>query len=171
MADLIRRRDGAVGWIIISNYGKANALSYHIWRKIPDAVGEMERDSAVRVIAVRGDGNAAFSSGADVAEFETTRESSGAVSSYNWVVDEAIEALARCAKPTLARIQGPCIGGGVAIALHCDLRICSEDAVFSLPGAKLGLGISYANTSRLAQIVGLGFCAEIQFTGRTYSAQ
>jgi enoyl-CoA hydratase/carnithine racemase len=171
MADVLRRREGAVGWIIISNYGKLNALTYDIWRKMPDAVSELERDSAVRVIALRGDGNSAFSSGADVAEFDTTRESAGAVSSYNWVVDQATEAIARCAKPTLARIQGPCIGGGVALAMHCDARICSEDAVFSLPGAKLGLGISYANTNRLAQIVGLGYCAEIQFTGRTYNAQ
>ena len=171
MADLIRRREGAVGWLIISNYGKANALTYDIWRKMPDAVGEFERDSAVRVIALRGDGNTAFSSGADVAEFDTTRESAGAVSSYNWVVDEAVETLARCAKPTLARIQGPCIGGGLAIALNCDMRISSDDAVFSLPGARLGLGISYANTHRLAQIVGLGYCAEIQFTGRSYNAQ
>jgi enoyl-CoA hydratase/carnithine racemase len=171
MADLIRRREGAVGWIIISNVSKLNALTYDIWRKMPDAVSELERDSAVRVIALRGDGNSAFSSGADVAEFETTRGSAGAVSSYNWVVDQATDALGHCAKPTLARIHGPCIGGGLALALHCDIRICSDDAVFSLPGAKLGLGISYANTTRLARIVGTGFCAEIQFTGRRYNAQ
>ena len=169
MAELIIRREGKVGWLIFSNLTKRNALTYDIWRRLPEAVAQLERDSAVRVIALRGDGGD-FSSGADVQEFEHARDSLGAVSSYNRVVDEGAESLLGASKPTLARIRGTCFGGGVAIALHCDLRICADDAVFAMPAARLGLGISYANVIRLAHVVGPGYAAEILFSGRRVNA-
>lgn len=169
MAELITRREGRVGWMILSNLTKQNALSYDIWRSIPEAVSEFERDGAVRVIALRGDG-LHFSGGADVAEFEHARDSIGAVTSYNRVVDDANEALLNAGKPTLARIQGVCYGGGLALALHCDMRFCSEDAEFALQAARLGFGVSYASTVRFAHVIGLTHAADILFTGRMLKA-
>jgi enoyl-CoA hydratase len=169
VAELIVRREGGVGWMILSNLTKQNALSYEIWRNIPEAVKQLERDGAVRVIALRGEGQN-FSGGADVAEFEHARDSIGAVSSYNRVVDDANEALLNASKPTLARIQGVCHGGGLALALHCDMRFCSEDAEFSLQAARLGFGVSYLSTMRFAQVIGLTNSTDILFTGRVFKA-
>jgi enoyl-CoA hydratase/carnithine racemase len=169
MAELITRREGRVGWMILSNLTKQNAISYDIWRSIPEAVGQFERDSAVRVIALRGEGQH-FSGGADVAEFEHARDSIGAVSSYNRVVDDGNEALLNASKPTLARIQGVCHGGGLALALHCDLRFCSDDAEFSLQAARLGFGVSYSSMMRFSHLVGLTHSADILFSGRVFKA-
>ncbi len=169
MAELITRREGSIGWIIFSNRTRHNALTYEIWRGLPEALADFARDSTVRVVALRGDA-ADFSSGNDVTEFEYMRDSMGAISSYNRVVEEAHQALLDLGKPTLARVQGMCYGGGLLLALHCDLRICSEDAEFAFRAARIGLGISYANTMLLAQLVGPAHCAEIMFTGKTIAA-
>ncbi|HEY6865495.1 MAG TPA: enoyl-CoA hydratase-related protein [Burkholderiales bacterium] len=170
MSDLITRREGRVGWIVFSNLTKRNALSYDIWRGIPDAVRALALDTGVRVIALRGDG-ADFSAGADVAEFEHARDSISATSSYNVVVDEANEALVSVPKPTLAMIRGLCYGGGLAMALHCDMRICADNAQFSLQAAKLGFGISYASTMRFAHVVGPAHSAEVMFSGKIFGAE
>lgn len=169
MAELITRREGRVGWIVFSNLTKRNALTYEIWRNIPDAVRALALDTGVRVIALRGDGPD-FSAGADVAEFEHARDSAGATSSYSAVVDEANEALLSASKPTIAMIRGVCYGGGLAMALHCDMRVCADSAEFSLQAAKLGFGISYASTMRFAHIVGPAHSAEIMFSGKILGA-
>jgi enoyl-CoA hydratase len=170
MAELITRREGRVGWIIFSNLTKRNALTYEIWRNLPDAVRSLALDTGVRVIALRGDG-ADFSTGADVAEFEHARDSINATTSYNAVVDEANDALLSATKPTIAMIRGVCYGGGLAMALHCDMRVCADNAEFSLQAAKLGFGISYASTMRFAHVVGPAHSAEIMFSGKVFSAQ
>lgn len=169
MAELITRREGRVGWIVLSNLTKRNALTYEIWRGLPDAVNALALDTGVRVIAVRGDGTD-FSAGADVAEFEHARDSIGAISGYNQVVDDANTALLNASKPTLAMIRGVCFGGGLALAMHCDMRICADNAEFSLYASRLGYGTSYASTMRFAQVVGPAHSAEILFSGRVFSA-
>jgi enoyl-CoA hydratase len=169
MAELITRREGRVGWIVLSNLTKRNALTYEIWRGLPDAVNALALDTGVRVIAVRGDGTD-FSAGADVAEFEHARDSIGAISGYNQVVDDANTALLNASKPTLAMIRGVCFGGGLALAMHCDMRICSDNAEFSLYASRLGYGTSYASTMRFAQVVGPAHSAEILFSGRVFTA-
>ncbi len=122
MADLIVRREGATGFIVFSNPSKRNALTYDMWKRVPEAVAQLERDGDVRIIVVRGDGDI------------------GATASYNEAVDDANASLFICSKPTLASIRGPCIGGGLEIAAHCDVRFCADDAIFSLPAARLGMG-------------------------------
>src|SRR5262245_15360715 len=169
MPELITRREGRVGWIVFSNLGKRNALTYEIWRNLPDAVGALALDTGVRVIAVRGDG-ADFSAGADVAEFEHARDSIGAISTYNQVIDDANLALLNAAKPTLAMIRGVCQGGGLVLALHCDMRICADNAEFSLYASRWGFGASYASTMRFAQVVGPAHAAEILFSGKAFGA-
>lgn len=170
MAELIVKRDGATGWIVFSSLAKLNALTYEMWRRMPEAVADHERDPAVRLIALRGTGDKAFTSGADVTEFAHARDSIGATASYNQAVEDANVALSNCPKPTVAFIQGICYGGGMGIAARCDLRVCSDDSLFSLPAARLGLGYSYASIMRLAQVVGPAYCAEIMFAARRYSA-
>lgn len=171
MAELITRRDGAVGFIEFSNALHHNALTYEMWRRMPEAVAQIERDGATRVIVVRGEGDGAFAAGADISEFDSTRDSVGATASYNQAVDDANAALLNCAKPTVASIRGPCIGGGLEIAAHCDVRFCAEDAVFALPAARLGMCYSYASSMRIVGLIGPAATAEMAFSGRRYSAR
>lgn len=169
MPELITRREGRVGWIVLSHLGKRNALTYDLWRSLPDTLAALALDTGVRVIAIRGDG-ADFSVGADVAEFEHARDSIGAISGYNQVVDDANAALQNASKPTLAMIRGACHAGGLAMAMHCDMRICSENTEFSLTASRLGFGTSYASTVRVAQVVGPSHAAEILFSGKVFNA-
>src|SRR6266567_361848 len=171
MADLIIRREGATGFIVFSNPSKRNALTYDMWKRVPEAVAQLERDGDVRIIVVRGDGDTAFAAGADISEFDRMRDSGGATASYNEAVDDANASLFICSKPTLASIRGPCIGGGLEIAAHCDVRFCADDAIFSLPAARLGMGYAYASIVRIEQLIGPAYCAEMVFCGLRYSAQ
>jgi len=171
MAELIVKREGATGWIIFSSLSKLNAITYDMYRRVPEAMAEHGRDPSVRMIALRGVGDKAFTSGADVTEFAHARDSIGATASYNQAVEDCNVALTSCAKPTVAFVRGVCYGGGLGIAARCDVRLCSDDSVFALPAARLGLGYSYSSIMRLAHVVGPAYCAEIMFTGRRYSAE
>jgi enoyl-CoA hydratase/carnithine racemase len=171
MPELIAKREGSTGWIIFSSLLKLNALTYEMWRRMPEAIADLERDPAVRMIALRGEGDKAFTSGADVTEFAHARDSIGATASYNQAVEDFNAALSNCAKPTFAFVRGICFGGGLGIAARCDIRLCSDDSVFSLPAARLGIGYSSGSILRLAHLVGPAYCAEIMFTARRYSAE
>jgi len=119
---------------------------------------------------VSGSGGKAFVSGADISKFESERSSKEAIDRYNQVVDEANAAVYDFPKPTIAMIHGYCIGGGVGLALCCDLRICSDNSKFGVPAAKLGLGYGFKGIKKLVDLVGPSFAKEIFFTARQFSA-
>jgi len=167
---LIARKDGPIGWVIFNNPERHNATSYEMWQALPVLLGQYLADPEVRVIVCRGAGNKAFSAGADISQFKEKR-SGAAAKEYNAAADAANQALRECAKPTIAMIRGYCIGGGVAIAAGCDIRIAADDARFGVPAAKLGLGYRFDGIQRLASIVGPAFTAEIFFTARQFTAQ
>jgi enoyl-CoA hydratase/carnithine racemase len=125
----------------------------------------------VRVIILKGAGEKAFVSGADISQFKEKRSSPDAVRIYNAASEAASAALRECPKPTIAMIRGYCIGGGTATAVNCDIRIAAEDARFGVPAAKLGLGYRFGGIKRLSDLVGPAFTAEIFFTGRQFTAQ
>jgi len=170
MPELITRREGATGWIIFSSPAKLNALTYDMWRRMPELIADLERDPAVRLVALRGDGDMAFTSGADITEFAHARDSIGATASYNQAVEDFNSALSNCPKPTFAFIQGICYGGGLGIAVRCDIRVCTDDSLFSMPAARLGIGYSAGSILRLAHLVGPAYCAELMFMAKRYSA-
>jgi enoyl-CoA hydratase/carnithine racemase len=121
-------------------------------------------------VVLAGAGGKAFVSGADISEFGEKRGSREATLAYNALVEQASDTLLACKKPTIAMIQGYCIGGGLAISLCCDLRIASENSRFGVPAAKLGLGYAYPGIKRLADVVGPSFAKEIFFTARQFDA-
>jgi enoyl-CoA hydratase/carnithine racemase len=168
--ELIVKRDGHAGWIVFSNVAKHNAVSLGMWKALPDAVRAFDADRDVRVIVVTGDGDKAFISGADISEFAAQRDSGDARAEYNAAVEVGYRTLAATLTPTLAAIRGICFGGGVGLALACDMRITSDDARFCLPAARLGLGYSYAGIKRLADVVGPAYASEIMATARTFTA-
>jgi len=168
---LVARKEGHIGWIVFNNPARHNAVSLEMWQSIPLVLEAFNDDPDVRVIILRGEGEKAFVSGADISQFKEKRSSPEAVQHYNSTADHAAQSLRDCPKPTIAMIRGYCIGGGTATAVNCDIRIAAEDARFGVPAAKLGLGYRYAGIKRLTDLVGASFTAEIFFTGRQFTAQ
>jgi enoyl-CoA hydratase/carnithine racemase len=163
------RREGRLGWIVFDHPERRNALSLEMWRAIPDAVAALERDAEVRVLGLRGAGEVAFVSGADISQFEQARSGAEA-GDYDRVTARAFEALARCEKPVLALIHGFCVGGGCAVALTADLRYAADDAVFAIPAARLGLGYGPPLLETLVRLVGPAFAKEMVFSARRFPA-
>ena len=167
---MIARTDGAVGWLLFNNPARHNALSVDMWRAVPEILAAFARDDAVRVVVLAGAGERAFASGADISEFEQQRSSREAIVAYNVMAEAASRAIIDFPKPTIAMIRGYCIGGGLAVALCCDLRFAADDARFAVPAARLGLGYAYPGVKRLVDLVGPAFAKEIFYTARQFDA-
>lgn len=144
-------------------------MSVEMWRQIPGAVKTLAEDDEVRVLVMRGEGEVAFVAGADISEFGNAR-SGDSVAQYDADSAQAFLALQEVDKPLIAMIRGYCIGGGLAIALTADLRYCSDDASFSIPAAKLGLGYHMSGVEALTNIVGFSRAKEIFFTAKRFDA-
>ena len=162
---------GAVGWIIFDQPAKRNAISGEMWRGIPPTMRQLDRDPEVRCIAFRGSGTVAFAAGADVSEFESVRADRGAVAQYDELLDEVLHSIQDSLKPTLAMIYGFCMGGGLEIALACDLRYSAASGQFGIPAAKLGLAYNIEGHKRLLETVGHAYAREIMFLGRRYDSR
>jgi enoyl-CoA hydratase/carnithine racemase len=163
-------KDGHIGWLVFDHPERRNAISVGMWREIPRAVEELARDDEVRVVVLRGAGEVAFVSGADISEFESERTGEAAFG-YERDNARAFLALAALEKPVLAMIHGFCVGGGVALSLSADLRYAADDAVFAIPAARLGVGYQMAGLEALVKLVGLSAAKEIFFTARRFSAE
>ena len=167
---LVARKDGAIGWIVFNNPQKHNAVSLEMWEALPMVLGELAKDAQIRVVILKGEGEKAFISGADISQFKEKRGSAEAVQTYNAASDRAGRALNDFPKPLIAMIRGYCIGGGLGVAAACDLRIVSDNSRFGVPAAKLGLGYRHSGIKRLTELVGPSFTAEIFYTGRQFDA-
>ena len=163
-------KDGAIGWIVFDHPERRNAVSAQMWRQIPGAVEAFAKDPDVRVVVLRGAGETAFVSGADISEFEERRKGGGGGADYDRESALAFRALTGLDKPLVAMIHGFCVGGGVALALTADLRFASDDARFAIPAARLGLGYSPGLLEPLLRLVGSARALEILYTARRYSA-
>jgi enoyl-CoA hydratase len=168
---MITEKDGAIGRLIFNNPARHNAVSLEMWEAVTRIIDDFERDDAVRVIVVSGAGGRAFVSGADISEFKEKRASEEAAAAYAKISEGARQRIQDTPKPTIAMIQGYCIGGGVGTALACDLRIAAEGARFGIPAAKLGLGYGYDGIRRLIEVVGPACAREIFYTARQFSAE
>ena len=166
---LLAEKDGAIGWMIFNNPDRLNAVSLDMWEAIPPILEAFEADPDIRVIVLKGAGTKAFVAGADISQFEETRSSPEKVQHYEDVSTRAFERIANADRPTLAMINGYCIGGGLGIALSCDLRIAAEGSTFAIPAAKLGLAYGHEGTRRVVEIVGPAFAKEIFYTARQFN--
>lgn len=137
---IIAQKDGAIGRITFNNPERRNAISFEMWQAIPVALDDFIADEAIRVVVLSGAGDKAFSAGADVSQFESKRSSQDTVAEYNAAITRASVYLKTFEKPTIAKIEGYCLGGGLGVALCCDIRLASDSARFAIPAAKLGLG-------------------------------
>lgn len=170
MSLLVEKR-GAVGWIIFNQPAKRNAINGAMWRGIAPAMAQFDADPDVRCIVFRGAGTEAFASGADISEFEEIRAQKEAVAEYDGLLDQVLHAIQDSRKPSLAMIHGFCMGGGLEVALACDLRYCGRSGQFGIPAARLGLAYNVEGHKRLIETVGHARAREIMFLGRRYSAE
>ena len=169
---LVMQKDGALGWIIFNQPEKRNAVSLEMWEAMPEYVRELTEDDAIRVVILRGAGEDAFVSGADISQFKERRRNMADQEEYARISSRGQDSLQTLQKPLLAMIHGYCVGGGVGISLTADLRIAADDARFGVPAARLGLGYHYKGMDKLMALVGPAYVKEIFFTARTdFSAQ
>jgi enoyl-CoA hydratase len=171
-APLLLEKDGPIGWIIFNQPEKRNAMSQEMWQLMPGYVEDLAGDETIRVVVLRGAGEVAFVSGADISQFKDRRRNMADEAEYRKISVRGGEALAALTKPLLAMIHGYCIGGGVSMAISCDMRIAADDARFGIPAARLGLGYHYRGMEKLMKLIGPAYTKELFFTARTdFSAQ
>ncbi|MGP0090093.1 MAG: enoyl-CoA hydratase [Xanthobacteraceae bacterium] len=168
---MLSRKEGNVGYVIFNNPERHNAVSLEMWEATTRILAGFAKDPDVRVVVLTGAGGKAFVSGADISKFGDERSTAEGVAKYGIAVENANSSIYQFAKPTIAMIQGYCIGGGLGLALCCDLRIAADNSRFAVPAAKLGLGYEYPGLKRLTDLVGPAFAKEIFFTARQFDAE
>ena len=164
---IVTRDDGMVRWLTFNRPEKRNALSLDMLERALEEVRRFGADAASRVLILTGGGDRAFVSGADISEFG---RGSGAERRYLDLGARLFHEIHRLPKPTIAMIRGYCFGGGVALATACDLRYASDDALFCIPAAKLGIAYDVDLAKRLLDLAGPAAAKEMLFAGRRYDA-
>ena len=168
-AMLYSRMDGPICWVTIDNASRLNAFTKDMWDAVPRVLRSAEADPECRVIILTGAGEKAFSAGADISEFSSNR--TGALArDYDVINHAAYVALQVCKKPTIAMVRGYCFGGACELAICCDLRIAADDAIFSIPSAKLSLGYNPRWIQPMLSVMSPAKAKEMLFTGRRYPA-
>jgi enoyl-CoA hydratase/carnithine racemase len=168
---MLAEKEGAIGWMIFDHPERRNAVTQAMWLQIGEILEDFTKDEAIRVVVLKGAGDKAFVSGADISQFGQQRRNAEEVAASNRLTDAARQALATFAKPTIAMIQGYCLGGGLAIALMCDLRFAAAGSTFGIPAARLGVGYAPQSVALLQALVGPAYTREILFTGQRFSGE
>lgn len=163
-------RAGALAHVVLNLPDKLNVLDREGWVDLADALTDLSADSALRCVLVRGTGGRAFSAGSDIGAFPTQRESPEDVRRYGRAIHEALDAIRTCVHPTVAVIEGLCVGGGLEIAVCCDLRVCGASSRFGAPINRLGLTMAYEELAPLVEVLGPGPVLEILLTGELIDA-
>lgn len=168
---ILTSQDGAIARIVFNQPEKRNAVSLEMWQAVDALLDKYAADPSVRILILSGAGGKAFVSGADISKFESERAGAEAVAHYNATTKKVYDKVSAFPKPVIAQIDGFCVGGGVALAVCCDMRVCGTSSQFAVPAAKLGLGYAYEGIRRLVGLVGPSFAKEIFFTARRFDAE
>ena len=168
--EVLVERNGDIAIVTLSNPEKLNALDLAMWKRLGGAMRELDADRALRCIVVRGAGEKAFAAGADIAEFEKTRNNSKVARKYGEQLEKTMGAIGACRHPIVAMIHGACVGGGMEIVSQCDLRICGTSSRFGIPINKLGLVVGYGEMAGLIGLIGRAAAMEILLEGRILNA-
>jgi enoyl-CoA hydratase len=163
-------QDG-VGLITFNQPEKRNAMSIEMWEGLGRILDEFREDAAVRAVILTGAGDKAFVSGADISQFEKNRSNADAQREYDRLTSGGRAKLGAFPKPTIARIRGFCLGGGLAIAMQTDLRIASEASQFGIPAALLGIAYGFDGLTKLVQLVGPAHARMILYTANRIDAR
>jgi enoyl-CoA hydratase/carnithine racemase len=168
---ILVQQEGNIATVVFNRPKLRNAISLAMWSEIAAIAKRLEADDSVRAILFRGAGQEAFASGADISEFKENRKDKESALAYNKTVEAAEVAIRNCVKPTIAMIFGYCMGGGMAIALACDLRFAAEGSRFGIPAAKLGIVYDFDAVRQLVAVVGPAYAKDILFSARALHAE
>ncbi len=172
MSDLIRVEEkDAIATVTFNRPKMRNAISLAMWQEIASVTERLGKESSVRAVVYRGAGTEAFASGADISEFKEVRKDIATAQAYSKETEAAYQAIRQCPKPTVAMIFGFCMGGGVALAMSCDLRFAAEGAKFGIPAARLGIIYGLGSVRQLVDLVGPAYAKDILFSARTFDAR
>src|SRR5438128_3813458 len=162
MSDLIVvERAGAVATVVLNQPARLNALSQASWSELGQRMRELSADAELRCVILRGAGVKAFAAGADIDEFPTVRADAAQGRAYGELIHAAMQSIGDCIHPTIAMIHGVCVGGGLELALMCDLRICGTSSRFGIPINRLGLTMGYGELIGLLEVVGRAVTTEM----------
>lgn len=161
---------GAIGHVIFNNPERHNAVSLEMWDAVEQALSAFQEDDAVRIVVLSGAGGKSFVSGADISKFESERGSKDATQHYNARLKVVYDLIENYEKPTIAMIDGYCIGGGLNLATCADMRIASAKSKFAMPAAKLALGYPFDAIRRLVNAVGAASAKQLMFTAKSIDA-
>jgi enoyl-CoA hydratase len=168
---ILLERNGNIATVTLNKPEKMNALNFEMWQMLADTFNALSADDSVRCIVLRGAGDKAFSAGADIEEFPRTRNTAAQSRIYSKTTQAAMHAISDCRHPTVALIQGACVGGGLEISTMCDMRICGVSSRFGVPINRLGLVVSYEELRGLTTLVGKAGTLEILLEGRVFGAE
>ncbi len=168
--DLLLTVEDGLATVTFNRPALHNAVSFEMWEALPALFARLGSDPDVRGVILRGAGERAFVSGADISEFETRRATAAQAKVYNAAHEAAVSAIAACPKPTIAMIHGYCMGGGAAVATACDLRFAADTATFAIPAARLSIAYPAGSTRRLVRLVGPSRAKDLLFSARTFDA-
>jgi enoyl-CoA hydratase/carnithine racemase len=168
---MLAAKDGGIGFITFNQPEKRNAMSVEMWQGLAEILEDFHDDPAVRVVIMAGAGGKAFVSGADISQFEKRRANADAQEEYARLTSGGRARLANFPKPSIAAIQGFCLGGGLAIAMHTDLRIASANSQFGIPAARLGIAYAFDGLRTLVQLVGPAHARMILYTANRIGAE
>ena len=167
---MIAEKKNGVGWMTFNNPARRNATSLEMWQAIGVIMNDFARDPSVKCCVMKGAGDKAFVSGADISQFKEKRSDADAAAQYDRISEEARRGLVNFQKPLIAMIRGYCLGGGLGVAMNADFRIASEDSQFGIPAARLGIAYTFENIKRLVGLVGPSYAKDILITARRLSA-
>ena len=171
MSDLVlTERHGDIAIVVLNRADKLNALNKAMWLGVRDAMRTCSADGTLRCVVLRGAGEKAFAPGADIGEFATERANARQAAEYGRLMHETMAAIAACVHPTVAMIHGLCVGGGLELAIMCDLRICGESSRFGVPINRIGVTMAYPEIGALIELVGRATALEILLEGRVFGA-
>jgi enoyl-CoA hydratase len=163
-------KDGGIGWMTFNNPARRNAMSLEMWEGLTEILTDFAADDDIRVIVMKGAGDKAFVSGADISQFEDKRANAEAAAQYAKTSEEGKTLLETIDKPLIAMIRGYCLGGGLGIAMSADMRFASDDSKLGIPAARLSIAYGFDNLSKLVQLVGPSRAKDILFTARRVEA-
>jgi enoyl-CoA hydratase/carnithine racemase len=164
-----RTQEGTVATVLLNRPDKRNALTLDMWRQLEQALGALERDERLRCIVVRGAGGN-FAAGADLSEFPTLRATTEQAEAYGRQMIAALVSIRDCRHPTIATIEGLCVGGGLEIALMCDLRLGAPDGRYGIPIQKVGVAMPYPELTILTQMLGRPTMLALLLEGQLHDA-
>ncbi len=172
MSDLILvAREGQIATVTLNRPDKLNAMTKPMWTRLGAVMAELSSADDLRCVVLRGAGGKAFSPGNDISEFETDRSNPAQAKAYGEILHSTLTALKTCRHPTVALIEGICVGGGLEIAALCDIRICGQSSRFGVPIKRLGLVMAYPEIDGLRRLVGRAATLEILLEGRVFGAE